>query len=199
MQVSILSGIYTDSGSPEFRTSYPRNLVPVPKDHGISKGYLRPADGIAATGTGVGVDRGGINWNGVLYRVSGSSLIKVLADGSSAVCGDVGPGGPVTMDYSFDRLAIASGGRLYYWDGATLARVLDPDLGNVIDMRWIAGYFLTTDGTHLVVTELTDPTSVNPLPLSVYRVQITGSAPSATRPVRHTSSSSWNMAPRPSL
>ena len=162
MQVSILSGIYTDSGSPEFRTSYPRNLVPVPKDHGISKGYLRPADGIAATGTGVGVDRGGINWNGVLYRVSGSSLIKVLADGSSAVCGDVGPGGPVTMDYSFDQLAIASGGRLYYWDGATLTRVLDPDLGNVIDMRWIAGYFLTTDGTHLVVTELTDPTSVNP-------------------------------------
>jgi hypothetical protein len=69
----------------------------------------------------------------------------------------------VTFDYSFDRLAIASGGRLYYWNGTTLTQVTDPDLGTVLDVVWVDGYFMTTDGTSLVVTELSDPTQANPL------------------------------------
>lgn len=164
MQVPILSGIYTDNLS-DFRTSYPRNLVPVPKEQGISQGYLRPADGIVQFGTGPGVDRGGINWRGVCYRVMGTKLVIVASNGVVTVVGDVG--GPITatvsFDYSFDRLAVASGGRLYYWDGATLTQVVDPDLGYAKDFIWVDGYFMTTDGTSLVVTELSDPTQVNPL------------------------------------
>jgi len=67
------------------------------------------------------------------------------------------------MDYSFDRLAIASNNNLFYWDGVTLSQVTDPDLGVVLDVVWVDGYFMTTDGEHLIVTELTDPFSVNPL------------------------------------
>jgi len=163
MQIPILNGIYTDNG-PDLRTSYPVNLMPVPKKSGISNGFLRPADGLVVNGTGPGVDRGGINWNGVCYRVMGTKLVTVAGNGAVTVLGDVG--GPVntlvTMDYSFDRLAIASGGRLYYWNG-TLTQVTDPDLGMVLDVVWVGGYFMTTDGTSLVVTELTDPTQVNPL------------------------------------
>lgn len=163
MQIPILNGIYTD-GSPEIRTSYPVNLIPVPKESGISNGFLRPADGLVANGTGPGPDRGGINWNGVCYRVMGTKLVTVASNGAVAELGDVG--GPVntlvTMDYSFDRLAIASGGRLYYWNGA-LTQVTDPDLGTVLDVVWVDGYFMTTDGTSLVITELNDPTQVNPL------------------------------------
>lgn len=163
MQIPILNGAYTDNG-PDIRTAYPVNLMPVPVGSGISKGYLRPADGLVANGTGPGTDRGGINWNGVCYRVMGTKLVTVTNNGAVTVLGDVG--GPVntlvTMDYSFDRLAIASGGRLYYWNGA-LTQVTDPDLGVVLDMCWVDGYFMTTDGTSLVVTELTDPTQVNPL------------------------------------
>ena len=164
MQIPILSGIFTDNG-PDFRTSYPVNLVPTPKASGISTGYLRPGDGIVANGTGPGTDRGGINWEGNLYRVMGTSLVEIDSDGTVAVLGDVG--GPVdelvTFDYSFDLLAIASGGRLYYWNGTTLVQVTDPDLGVVLDVVWVDGYFMTTDGEFLVVTELTDPTQVNPL------------------------------------
>ena len=47
MQIPILNGIYTDNDS-DFRTSYPRNMIPVPKAQGMSAGYLRPADGIVA-------------------------------------------------------------------------------------------------------------------------------------------------------
>jgi len=163
MQIPIVNGIYTDNG-PDIRTAYPVNLVPTPVGSGISNAYLRPADGLVSNGTGPGVDRGGINWNGVCYRVMGTKLVNVANNGAVTVLGDVG--GPVntlvTMDYSFDRLAIASGGRLYYWNGA-LTQVTDPDLGVVLDVCWVDGYFMTTDGMSLVVTELTDPTQVNPL------------------------------------
>jgi hypothetical protein len=153
-------------------------MVPVPKASGISNSFLRPGDGIVANGTGPGVDRGGINWNGVCYRVMGTKLVSVASDGAVTVLGDVG--GPVTelvtMDYSFDVLAIASGGRLYYWipvntpgtigwnpTAPILRQVTDPDLGVVLDFCWVDGYFMTTDGANLVVTELSDPTQVNPL------------------------------------
>ena len=163
MQIPILNGIYADT-TPELRTAYPVNMVPVPKQSGISNGFLRPGDGIVANGTGPGTDRGGINWQGVCYRVMGTKLVTVASNGAVTVLGDVG--GPttelVTMDYSFDRLAIASGGRLYYWNGA-LTQVTDPDLGVVLDVVWVDGYFMTTDGEFLIVTELNDPTQVNPL------------------------------------
>ena len=162
MQIPVLNGVFTNSVG-DFRAAYPVNLIPVPADTGISKGYLRPADGIVQFADGPGIDRGGINWNGECYRVMGSKLVKISDAGVVATLGDVGTGGQVTMDYSFDRLAIASGGSLYYWNGTTLTLVTDADLGTVNDLIWVDGYFMTTDGEFLVVTELTDPTSVNPL------------------------------------
>ena len=164
MQISILNGIYTDNG-PDFRTSYPVNMVPVPKNSGISTGYLRPGDGLVANGSGPGIDRGGINWQDECYRVMGTKLVSVASNGTVTVLGDVG--GPVntlvTFDYSFDLLAIASGTRLYYWNGTTLTQVTDPDLGIVLDVVWVDGYFMTTDGEFLIVTELSNPLQVNPL------------------------------------
>jgi hypothetical protein len=114
-------------------------------------------------GTGPGTDRGGINWNGTLYRVMGSSLVSVASDGTVTTLGDVGANSQVKFDYSFDRLAVASNGGLYYWDGATLTQVTDADLGTVIDFVWVDGYFMTTDGQYLIVTELNNPLAVNPL------------------------------------
>jgi hypothetical protein len=64
---------------------------------------------------------------------------------------------------AFDRLGIRSGEKLFYWNGSVLTEVTDPDLGPVLDMLWIDGYFMTTDGTSVIVTELNDPTSVLPL------------------------------------
>jgi len=102
-----------------------------------------------------------------LYRVMGTKLVEISSNGTVTVLGDVG--GPVntlvTFDYSFDLLAIASGGRLYYWDplASTLTQNTDPDLGVVLDVVWVDGYFMTTDGEFLVVTELSNPLQVNPL------------------------------------
>lgn len=163
MQIPVISGIYTNAVS-DFRTSYPRNLVPVPKSNGISEGYLRPAEGIVQFGIGPGKDRGGINWNNGCYRVMGSKLILIEDDGTYSVLGDVGGSTQYcSFDYSFDQLAINSAGNLFYWDGTNLTQVADPDLGTVDDVLWVDGYFLTTDGEFIVQTELNDPLSVNPL------------------------------------
>ena len=114
MQIPILSGIFTDN-DPSIRTAYPVNLMPVLKQSGVNNSYLRPADGIIENGTGPGIARGGINWNDELYRVMGSKLVKIASDGAVTTLGDVGGStANVTMDYSFDRLAIASNNNLFY-------------------------------------------------------------------------------------
>jgi hypothetical protein len=162
MQIPILNGIYADA-APDFRTSYPKNLVPVPKQTGISAGYLRPADGVVEAGTGPGVGRGGINWNGVLYRVMGTKLVSIAENNTVTEIGDVGGTDRVTFDYGFTYLAIASNNNLFLYDGTTLTQVTDPDLGVVLDVVWVDGYYMTTDGEFLVITDLADPFAVNPL------------------------------------
>jgi hypothetical protein len=59
---------------------------------------------------------------------------------------------------------VASSGKFFLYKPATgLQQVTDVDLGTVLDFVWVDGYFMTTDGSYLVVTELNDPFSVNPL------------------------------------
>lgn len=163
MQIPIISGRYVEGKTGHLRTAYPLNLVPILQETGVSDGYLCPAEGLVEEAQGPGVCRGGIVWNEQCYRIMGSRLVRVNANSTVDDLGDVGIGGPVRMDYSFDRLAIASGGSLYYWNGSTLTKVTDPDLGVVVDMLWVDGYFMTTDGQYLVVTDLNDPTQINPL------------------------------------
>lgn len=157
-----MNGVYTSQDA-DFRTSYPINMIPVPKQNGISNGYLRPADGIDLFANVVGFDRGGINWNGICYRVCGTQLVRINSDGSVIDIGYVGFGEQCSFDYSFDYLAIKSGDDLYLYNGSSLKKVTDGDLGKVVDVIWVDGYFMTTDGNYIVITELNDPFAVNPL------------------------------------
>jgi hypothetical protein len=160
-QIPLLSGMVASERA-DFVTSLPVNLEGVPAETGISKGYMRSAMGAVTKGSGPGMDRGGIVWEGAHYRVMGTKLVQIDAAGALTVLGDVGAGGPVALTYGFDRLAIQSGTDLYYWNG-TLTRVADVDLGACLDVLWMAGYFISTDGDSIVVTDLSDPTAINPL------------------------------------
>lgn len=159
--IPLLSGVYTSSKA-DFIQSYPVGLEPVALENGISKGQLRSAAGARTLTAGPGADRGGIVFKGVPYRIMGTKLVSVVGSIVTTL-GDVGGSGPVSLTYGFDRLAIRSGTSLYYWDGATLALVTDPDLGPCLDVVWMAGYYISTDGTSIVVTQLADPTSIDPL------------------------------------
>ncbi len=160
--IPMLSGIVATEQA-EFVDSYPLNLEPVPIDSKISRGQFRGAPGAVQIATGPGIDRGGIAWNGTCYRVMGDKLVSLSAANAIVQHGTVGGTGPVTLDYSYDRLGIRSDTALWYFDGESVVQVTDEDLGPVVDLIWIDGYWMTTDGTHVVVTELSDPTSVHPL------------------------------------
>lgn len=164
VQIPILSGIVTSENA-EFRASYPINLDPILIESGISSGFLDRPLGAFQFAEGPGVDRGGIDWNGVCYRVMGTKLVKVSQDGAVTALGDVGSNGrPVSLDYSFDYLSIGSNGKLFYWDETNgLREVTDPDLGTVVDHIYVLGYNMTTDGESLVVTDLDDPMAVDPI------------------------------------
>lgn len=166
-QISILSGVTGEAGV-DMRTSYPINMIPVPTDSGVSKGYLRTAEGISRFDLGdpgvTGRGRGSILWNELAYWVIGTTLCSIRKNGAIDVIGNVGDDGKdVSLVYSFDRLAIASATALYYLKDGVLTKVTDPDLGPVIDVAWMDGYFVTTDGISIVVTELNDPSAVDPL------------------------------------
>lgn len=150
------------NGQAEFVESVPLNLEPVAIDNKISTGQFRAPAGLAPHVAGPGECRGAIVWNGVHYRVMGTKLVSI-AGTTVSILGDVGGTGPVALDYGFDRLSIASGELLFYYDANGLSQVTDPDLGIVKDAMWIDGYTMTTDGKFIVVTDLSDPTSVNPL------------------------------------
>ena len=160
MQIPILSGVYAD-GDPDIRTAYPVNMEPIPKVSGISQGYLRTAQGLKQAGEGPGICRGGIEWNGVCYRVMGSFFGSVI-NGVFKEIGRIEGTGTVSMDYGFGYLSIAGGNKLYLFNGNTLEENTDEDLGDVLDAVWIDGYYITTDGEFIVSTDLTDPFSVNP-------------------------------------
>lgn len=163
MQIPILNGVYADDHG-DFRSSYPRNMVVVPKQQGISNGYLRPAPGVVVGPSAApGESRGAINWNGKLYRVQGPFLVRVEEDGSVTEIGRVSGTGFARMSYSFTHLAVQSGGALWLYDGNELKFVEDPDIGTVRDQAWIDGYFVVTDGATMAVTELNNPFAVNPL------------------------------------
>lgn len=166
-QVSILSGITGEAGV-DIKASYPINLVPVPRQSGVSAGYLRTAEGISRFDGGnpaiTGRGRASIFWNGVAYWVIGEQLCSIQSTGVIEPIGYVGDDGfDAQMVYSFDRLAIASAKSLYYLKGGLLSKVTDLDLGPVISLEWMDGYFVTTDGVSIVVTELNDPAKVDPL------------------------------------
>jgi hypothetical protein len=96
----------------------------------------------------------------------GSKLVTVGPTGTITILGDVGnDGNLVTLDYDFDQLGIASNNNLFFWNPttSTLSQNTDPDLGPVLDMVWVDGYWMTTDGEFLVVTDLGNPLAVNPL------------------------------------
>lgn len=162
MQISLLSGMVTASDA-DWRTSYAVNYIPVPKDTGISKGGLRAAPGLAQFATAAGIDRAGITWNGLNYRVSGTSLQRVNADGTVTTIGTISGSGPVSLDYGPTYLLIVGDLKAWLYDGTTLTQITDVDLGEPIDGFWVDGYFMFTDGAYLVVTELNNPFSIDPL------------------------------------
>ena len=157
----LLGGMAANAQS-EFIENPPLNLEPIMLDNKIAAGQFRASAGVKTIADGPGVDRGGVIYKGQHIRVMGTKLVSI-AGSVITTLGDVGGAGPVSFDYGFDRLIIRSGDKLFYYTDAGLNQVTDIDLGPVHDAIWVDGYTMTTDGTSIVVTELANNNSVEPL------------------------------------
>lgn len=162
-QISLVSGIYSDKQA-DYRISYPKNFYPVVQDTGLSNAYLRQTPGLSSFATGIGNDRGSIVFFDILYRVSGTQLIRVFENGVVEVLGTIPGSGRVTMNSSFDRIGIVADNKAFYWsDSIGLQQITDPDFGSAIDGIFIDGYFLYVDSESIFNSDLNDPLSINPL------------------------------------
>ncbi|VVE59460.1 hypothetical protein PIN31009_05543 [Pandoraea iniqua] len=177
MQIPLSDGTYADIGA-DFRTSYPRNLVPVFKDTGISKMYLRTAEGITRFDVNApviyGACRGAVNWNGTCYRVLGPNLVSVSSTGLVTVLGELKNDNlPVSIVHGYDNqgIGIVSAGKLYFYtiqkpDGTTtstptLQECTNQNVGTPTDVTWMAGYFVLSDDTAIYVTDLDNQFNIN--------------------------------------
>ena len=151
----------------EWRDFLPLNMVGFSQSIGDWTGFLRTADGLVTYATGLGIDRGGI-WSDRFkthVRVSGQTLIEVdQFGGVVSLSGTSIPGSDqAKLTNSFNSIAFVADGDYWRWDTSTLTNVTKPGgAGDFIDMVWIDGYYIFTDGENLWNTTLADEAVFNP-------------------------------------
>lgn len=164
-QVPIIRGDKA-SNQTDYLDKLPKNMIAVAKEIRGAAGYLISADGLVSYGTGAGLDRGGFynDRQGILYRVSGNSLIKVSSNGTVTTIGSVAAGTDrASLSYSFNNQIITVGGNAYLSDGTTLTQITSAAIGNPIDNCWIDSYIFYTDGEFLYHSLINDESQVDPL------------------------------------
>lgn len=99
--------------------------------------------GIASLSTvGTGPMRGGLVINSIPYVVSGTKLYRLNGAGIGSELGNVPGFGYVDMAGDETNVMLVTGGKGYYWNGASLQQVVDPDLPSIDWVEVIDGYFL---------------------------------------------------------
>lgn len=166
MKLPLIKGTRVDNVA-EWRDVLPVNMAGFFQPIGSWSGYLRTADGLKSYAQGLGQDRGGI-WSDRFkkhVRVSGNKLIEVgqFGEVTDISTVDVPGSNKVRFDNSFNSIAFVANGGYYRWDTSTLSLIAPPvGAEPLIDMVWIDGYYIFTDGENLWNTTLADETVFNP-------------------------------------
>lgn len=152
----------------DYRDALPINMYAVERQLLGAAGYMLSYPGLTQLGTCVGIDRGAI-YNERFedqYRLSGTSLISVAADGTTTTLGTVPGTDQGTMSaYSFNTQCIVASGNAYlYSPTGGFSQITDVDIGKPIDVVWTSpGFYFFTDGEYLYHTDLSSENSINPL------------------------------------
>lgn len=113
--------------------------------------------------TGVGVDRGMGEYNGVVYKVTGSTLYSVSNTGVSTSIGTIDGTGRCVLQEDNNNLVITTGEtKPYSYDGTTLTLGTDADLPNASTVTYIKNR-VVYDGNNadVVFAGLGSPLSVD--------------------------------------
>lgn len=152
----------------DYRDNLPINLTAVKSSVEGDTGYLIAHDGLAEFAQVSGQSRGGY-FNERLnkhFRVSGEKLESISPSGEVEVIGALFGTETCSFSESFNTQAILSDGSFWLYDGYSLTRVEDPDLGVPIDITWFRGIYVMTDGEFLFHTDINDEFSISPLKYS---------------------------------
>lgn len=150
----------------DYRDAIPVNMYVVKRDIRGSSGYLINQPGIFLFGTTDGVDRGGFYSERFSkhLRITGESLLDISTDGTNTNLGTITGSLQCQFDQSFNNFAVVADGKLWYYNPSDgFRQIVDPNLGNPIDVCFIDGYFFFTDGDNLYHTTLADEEVIEPL------------------------------------
>lgn len=151
--IPFIKGDKADTNT-DFRDALSVNYYAVLRNIYGEQGYMLNYYGLTELSEGQGISRGSI-WVARVgfegqYRVSGESLIKVNANGSSTILGTVIGSGQASLSYSLNNLAIVADGKLYYYNPTQgFRQITDPTVGSPIDIVWADFRFILTDGEFL--------------------------------------------------
>ena len=170
--VNLLAGCYIDNG--DARVARPLNMIPVAKSTGISDSYFRTLDGIEeinfqVVGTPLAAnERGAYFFRGKQVRIFGrvgytvdleSKTITEAFNFDEPLGG--APGEPIVQfAESFDWLAMTASGYLYLWNGTDEFVKVDTSAvvaGYIIDVVFVGGFFIFTDGEFIYSTDILNP------------------------------------------
>jgi len=148
----------------DYRDQLLVNYTLISKEIKGDEGYILSHPGLTLLGTSNGIDRGG--WfnsrQNSHLRVSGDRLVSIGVDGVSSDIGSIPGTGHAIMDNSFETQGVLADGDFWLYDGTTLTKYLDPDLGSPIDFKWINGVYFFTDGENLYHTTSISEFNIEP-------------------------------------
>lgn len=130
------------------------NVVAEPTPGGKTSAPLYMMDGLTlfATLASGGKFRGGLEFNGQLYVVSGTGLFRVDPAGSATLIGGIPGTGPVTVTRNQDQISVvAEGGYAYLFETGSLSGVTDPDVGSPISVTTINRRAVYADPTGRII------------------------------------------------
>ncbi|MFC4728802.1 hypothetical protein [Coralloluteibacterium thermophilus] len=169
--VPIVGGAYSDETRP-WSAQDCVNYLPVPAERpqGRSPSKLLTPPGLrlfAAVGTGP--CRGARNVEGALFVVSGNTLYRVHANGSSTSLGTIPGVGPVGMSHNQitggNELLITAGSSGYVFNTrtSTLSRITDPGYPGAVAVDYVDSYLVQVEpfGRFWFHSELADATDYN--------------------------------------
>ena len=168
MQSPILGSAYV-ARSVNAADSRMINLFPeVIPEGGHTPAFLNRAPGLKLEiAVGTGPVRGLWTFGAYAYVASGNTLYKLDSEYNITTLGILANDGPVSMADDGTHLFIACNGPSFIYNASTDAfgEITDVDFPGALTVSYLGGYFvfIEPDSQRVWVTELLDPTSIDPL------------------------------------
>jgi len=163
--LNITGGSYQSRSRP-LSAQVTRNFYPELQDDPFAKEkyVLQPFPGLKLFGSSAGLDRGMLEHQGVLYKVSGTNFYTVNSSGTHTLKGTVlGSGQCILTGFGSNVLIATLQGLVYQYDGS-ITQITDGDLETPVSVAHLNNQAIYDgDGGRFAVSAVGDATDINGL------------------------------------